>query len=442
MPERCGVESSPAIGVDIAKPCATPMKVAHLLRKYNPDEWGGTETAVKRLVEGLRGHATEPVVFCPRLARRAAGDPLAAAGIAVKRFRSVLPVWRIPERQRLEMIAVGGNLLSFDLPAQLLREKALALIHTHTLNRLGGTALTVARLRRIPLVVTIHGGLFDLPEEVSAQLVRPLQGGVEWGRVFGFLLRSKKVVEAADAVLTCNAREAALIAERYPRQRVIVQSHSVNAQLYEQPAGDEVDRHFPTLRGSPFLLVLGRLDPVKNQGWLLEQAPALLRRHPGLRFVLAGACTNEAYGETLRASIRTLGLEDRVLLTGGLPPEDPRLIGLLQRACAVVVPSQSETFGLVVLEAWAAGTPVISSRTSGVRELIREGENGWLFDLAEPAGFHAAVDAVMANPETTAAAVAQGREEVSAKYDSAVLAGRVNELYRELIARKQSRCTT
>ena len=418
------------------------MKVAHLLRKYNPDEWGGTETAVKRLVEGLRGHATEPVVFCPRLARATAGDPFAAAGIAVKRFRAVLPVWRIPEEQRLEMIAVGGNLLSFDLPGQLLREKALALIHTHTLNRLGGTALTVARLRGIPLVVTIHGGLFDLPKEVSAQLARPLNGGVEWGRIFGFLLRSKKVVEAADAVVTCNAREAALIAERHPRQRVIVQSHSVNAQLYQRPANEEVDAHFPALRGQPFLLVLGRLDPVKNQAWLLEQAPALLRRHPELRFVLAGSCTNAAYGDTLRATIRTLGLEDRVILTGGLPPEDPRLIGLLQRAKAVVVPSQSETFGLVVLEAWAAGAPVISSRTSGVRELIRDGENGWLFDLDAPAGFHSTVDTIMAQPKAVAAAIAQGRSEVSAKYDSAVLTGRIRDLYQELIARKQSRCTT
>ena len=125
-----------------------------------------------------------------------------------------------------------------------------------------------------------------------------------------------------------------------------------------------------------------------------------------------------------------------------MPPEDPRLIGLLQRAQAVVVPSQSETFGLVVLEAWAAGAPVISSRTSGVRELIRDGENGWLFDLDVPAGFHAAVDTVMTQPEAITAAVAQGRTEVSAKYDSAVLTGRIRDLYHELIARKQSRCTT
>ena len=354
----------------------------------------------------------------------------------------MLPVWRVPEAQRHQMIAVGGNLLSFELIGQLLREKALALIHTHTLNRLGGTALTVAKMRGIPLVVTIHGGLFDLPQEVSAQLARPLAGGFEWGRLFGFLLRSKKVVEAADAVVTCNAREAELIAERHPRQRVIVQSHSINAQLYERASGAEVERHFPALTGHPFLLVLGRLDPVKNQQWLLEQAPALLRRHPEMRFVFAGACTNEAYGETLRTTVRTLGLEDRVLLAGGLPPEDPRLIGLLQRATALVVPSQSETFGLVILEAWAAGTTVISSRTSGALGLVRDGENGWLFDLAAPDAFHAAVDEIVAQPERAAAAAGRGREAVRANYDSAVLTGRMKELYCELIARKQSRCTT
>ena len=418
------------------------MKVVHLLRKYNPDEWGGTETAVMRLVEGLRGHATESVVYCPRLAGSTGGDPFAKAGIPVKRFRSTLPVWRLPAAQRHQMIAVGGNLLSFELIGQLLREKALALIHTHTLNRLGGTALTVAKVRRIPLVVTIHGGLFDLPQEVSAQLARPLAGGFEWGRLFGFLLRSKKVVAHADAVVTCNEREAELIAERHPRQRVIVQSHSINAQLYERESGAEVDWHFPALRSHPFLLVLGRLDPVKNQQWLLEQAPALLRRHPEMRLVFAGACTNEAYGEVLRTTIRTLGLESRVLLTGGLPPEDPRLIGLLQRATALVVPSQSETFGLVILEAWGAGTPVISSRTSGALGLVRDGENGWLFDLAEPGAFHAAVDEIVSQPERTAAAGAMGRAEVRANYDSAVLTGRMKELYCELIARKQSRCTT
>ena len=268
------------------------MKVAHLLRKYNPDEWGGTETAVKRLVEGLRAHETEPVVFCPRLAQQPKGDPFAASGIPVKRFRAVVPVWRISEEQRQEMISVGGNLLSFQLPGQLLREKALSLIHTHTLNRLGGTALTVARLRRIPLVVTIHGGLYDLPKEVTAKLAQPMNGGIEWGRVFGLLLRSKKVVECADAVLTCNTREAALISERHPGQRVIVQSHSVDARLYQRPVPFDPGAHFPSLRGAPFLLVLGRLDPVKNQEWMLEQMPALLQRHPELRIVLAGSCTN------------------------------------------------------------------------------------------------------------------------------------------------------
>ena len=73
---------------------------------------------------------------------------------------------------------------------------------------------------------------------------------------------------------------------------------------------------------------------------------------------------------------------------------------------------------------------------------MREGENGWLFDLPEPAAFHAAVDEIIAQPERAAASAALGRAEVRRNYDSAVLTGRMKELYCELIARKQSRCTT
>ncbi|MDB6136222.1 MAG: glycosyltransferase family 1 protein [Verrucomicrobiales bacterium] len=411
------------------------IKVAHLLRKYNPDEWGGTEAAVKRLVEGLRRHGTESVVFGPQLSHVPATDPFAASGFKVRTFRAILPIWRISEAQRQELIAIGGNIFSFDLIGQLMREKGLSLINTHATNRLGGTALTIARLRKIPVVVTIHGGLFDLPASVREQLAKPARGGIDWGKGLGLFLRSKKVIAQADAIVTCNVREAELISQRFPRQRVVVQPHGVSARRYQAPEGETVDREYPQLKGHPYLLVLGRLDPVKNQGWLLGQAPELLRRYPDLRFVLAGSCTNEGYGTGMQATIAGLGLEDRVIQTGGLPPEDPRLIGLLQRAKGVVVPSLSETFGLVILEAWAAGTPVISSKTSGALGLVKPGENGWLFDLEDPAAFHTAVDEIMTKPDAAAAIAAQGMKEVAATYDSDVLASKVNELYAELIER-------
>src|SRR6185436_13266263 len=101
------------------------MRVAHLLRKYNPAEWGGTETVIHQLFGGLRSQGVESVVYCPRLDGAAGGtgvlpvngngsspphrqdaratsirDPLAEAGCLVNRFNACLPVWGISEEKR------------------------------------------------------------------------------------------------------------------------------------------------------------------------------------------------------------------------------------------------------------------------------------------------------------------------------------------------------
>ena len=154
--------------------------------------------------------------------------------------------------------------------------------------------------------------------------------------------------------------------------------------------------------------------------------------------MLAGACTNEAYGQSLECQVRDLGISQRVLITGGLPPGDPRLIGLIQESRVVLLPSISETFGLVLLEAWAAGTMVISSRTSGASALIRDGENGWLFDLSDPRAFHHAVNQTLLNPDLRACLAESGRELVNREYDIMSVAGRVKQLYNELIEAKHA----
>jgi glycosyltransferase involved in cell wall biosynthesis len=110
----------------------------------------------------------------------------------------------------------------------------------------------------------------------------------------------------------------------------------------------------------------------------------------------------------------------------------------LQEAQAVVLPSVSETFGIVILEAWAAGTPVIASRTTGAAALVEDGVNGMLFDLERPASFHAAVDRLLTQPELRRPWGAAGRAKVVAEYDTAVLAGRMQRIYEELREEKNA----
>jgi len=355
------------------------MKVAHLLRKYNPLEWGGTETAIYQLLDGLRGHGVESVVFCPKINEEPGHDPLAASGHTVKRFRAFLPVWGIGEAQRRQLIAVGGNLMSLSALWLLGREPKLSVIHAHTLGRLGGIARTVACRRKVPLVVTIHGGLLDLPAKTKEELAAPLKEGWEWGRFFGLLVGSHKVLADADAIIALNLKEGQLLQQKFPRKRVLVMPHGIPMSAYEVDHRASAYAAFPAMQHRTVLLVLGRIDPVKNQGWLIEQVPAIRNAHPSVLVVFVGAATDREYSEGLRRRTSDLGVGDQVLLTGGLPPRDPKLIGLLQTATVLIVPSVSETFGLVLLEAWSAGAPVIASRTSGALQLVKEGENGCLY---------------------------------------------------------------
>jgi starch synthase len=413
------------------------MQVVHLLRKYNPAEWGGTETAIRNLFDGLRRHQVASVLYCPRTDHGNGADPIAGDGYAVKRFNAYVPVWGISSQRKAAMIAVGGNLFSFGLIGSLWRERGASVMHSHTLGRLGGIALTVAQRRRLPFVVTIHGGAMDLPARMSEAMNTP-RPGWEWGKLFGVLLKARELFRQADAIITCNEKEAALLRQTLPAKRIIVQSHSVQTDLYQRDHREAARAGFPQIQNRQVLLSLGRIDPVKNQGWLVEQAPEIFRRHSQAMIVMAGACTDKAYGESVKQNIRQLGLEDRVLLVGGLAPADPRLIGLLQTASAVILPSLSETFGLVILEAWGAGVPVICSRTSGASALVQHGQNGWLFDLDGPAEFQQWVDQALGKPELARQLASAGRRLIDEQHDSHVLAGRMKNLYSELIEEKHA----
>jgi alpha-maltose-1-phosphate synthase len=415
------------------------MRTAHLLRKYNPAEWGGTETAIHRLFEGLQKQKVASIVYCPKSQDvDSLKDPLREAGCQIERFNAFVPIWGISKQEKRQHISVGGNLMSLDLIPSLWRQKDISLVHTHALGRIGAIGMTFAKARKIPLVVTIHGGVLDLPEKIKNSFHHPVRKGVEWGRVFGLLLRTHKLLDDADAIVTCNPREAELWQQKFPAKHIMVQPHGVPMELYRKDQRAAAQTAFPYSSNRRVLLSVGRIDSIKNQAWLIEQVPTIFQKHPDAILVLAGACTEEKYGKMIEKRIHELGLENRVFLTGGLPPGDPRLIGLLQQAEVLILPSLSETFGLVLLEAWAAGTSVISSRTSGASALIKNGENGWLFDLENPQSFQLAVNQTLSNPARNKQLAERGGQLVSAEYNTDVLAGRMKKLYQQLIEEKNA----
>ncbi len=417
------------------------MRVAHLLRKYDPRAWGGTETAVRELLSGLAQNDVDSIVFAPTLSGEVdpALDMLARDGVDVRRFGAFVPIAFASEEQKAQLVSVGGNIMSLTAPLMLASEPRLDVMHTHVLNRLGGIARLVARRRKIPLVATIHGGYLDLPTQAREQLAAPTKGGVEYGKLFGLLLKARRVLADADAIITVNPREAELLREKLPHARIERIPHGVPAARYAPDRRGAADVFMPELRGRTVLLLVGRIDSVKNQAYLVERMPEILRRHPDATLVLVGPSTDAAHDRLVRDRVRALGLADRVLLPGGLSPDDPKLIGLLQRADVFVLPSISETFGLVLLEALAAGTAVIASATSGAKQVVRHGENGYLFELDDDASFFDAIDRTLGDRDRTREMVAVGQRELREKFDTVAVAKRVRALYEDLVTDKTRR---
>jgi glycosyltransferase involved in cell wall biosynthesis len=171
--------------------------------------------------------------------------------------------------------------------------------------------------------------------------------------------------------------------------------------------------------GVPLALALGRLHP--NKG--LETLLTALEMVPDLHLWLAG---EGALRAALEGQARSLGLAARVRFLGWRDDT----AALLAAADLLVSSSRREPLGNVVIEAWAAGVPVVATASEGPRALIRDEENGLLVPVDDPPGLAAALRRVIADPGLAALLGAGGRAAYAAEFSEERVVG----LYREFLA--------
>jgi glycosyltransferase involved in cell wall biosynthesis len=170
-------------------------------------------------------------------------------------------------------------------------------------------------------------------------------------------------------------------------------------------------REAHSLGDRPYLLSVGRMDPVKRQDLLLKAFARVHRRFPEHRLVLVGGGSfstslsetldrpskNEIWSSRIRALIRSERLADSVVITGGIPHEE--LGAAFDGAVGLVHPAPWEGFGLVGVEAWIHGLPVVVSRGAGVAELVTDGVNGFTVAPGSVSGLASGMAGLLANPE-------------------------------------------
>jgi glycogen(starch) synthase len=185
--------------------------------------------------------------------------------------------------------------------------------------------------------------------------------------------------------------------------------------------------------GAPLIAYTGRLEYEKGVHTLLRALPRLRRRFPGLRLVVAGTGTHE---EELRRLAKTLRLGRSVTFTGFLDHDD--LAVLAAAADAAVVPSIYEPFGMVALEAAAAGTPLVVADTGGLREIVEHGITGVRFEPGDVAALAEAVTAVLSDEVLAHRLVRDARAVLTKNYTWPSVAARTADVYAKAIREERA----
>lgn len=184
----------------------------------------------------------------------------------------------------------------------------------------------------------------------------------------------------------------------------------------------------PRFGGNPYLLFVGRMDdPRKNLGLLLEGFAIIRRRAPGVLLVLVGATEVPA---RLERKTRELGIQTAVRPVGAVPLAE--LVQLYRGAEAVVLSSRQEGFGLVLCEAMACGTPVVSTRCGGPEEIIQHGETGFLVPSDDAGALAEAIQILLEDKGLRAQMGRRAREEASTRFSTETIGLQILAAYQEL----------
>jgi glycosyltransferase involved in cell wall biosynthesis len=296
--------------------------------------------------------------------------------------------------------------------AQAARRHRFDVIHCHDVYPTGYVASLTRSMLKIPLVITSHGG--DV-RAGNTRLVKP-----------GMRQRFLSAVQAADALISIG---------RFTTDGFL-QLGAEPAKIHEIPNGVDLLPFAapaarpagldPTIESGRYLLFMGRLSPRKGVDLLLD-ALVQLPATASVELVIAGSGDERT---TIERSIGELGLITRVRLVGRI--EGERKTWLLQNTAALVVPSRGwEAFPLVVLEAYAAGRPVIGSRIPGLEDVIIQDETGLLFQPESTRDLAAALHQLREDPAWAERAGNNARQR-AASFGWDRIAGRHLELYRQL----------
>ena len=353
--------------------------------------FGGAEQALLNLLAGLDRGRWRPIVFHhdePGLAPLLEG----ARTLDVKQTA-------VPRLDKTGYAAAAGALFCE------LRAERPTVFHAHLTWQLGcKQALVVAAAARVPVRVATVQLFVDLPRSLSLYV---------WRRI---------VTAGVDRYIAVSRELARRLQDSgVPGNKIQVVHNGIPVEQYRRPAKQELRMRLAGNECRKIVFTPARLHAQKGQRFLLQAATLV----PDAVFVLAGDGPDR---EELEIQARSLGLGDRVRFLGYR-----RDIADLLATCDVfVLPSLYEGLPLSILEAMAAGRPVISSAIGGSNEVVRNGDTGLLVPPGNPAELARAINLVLGNPDLGQRLARAARAHVKKDFSVARMAECNMHIYDEL----------
>ena len=388
------------------------MKIAHVLRRISFNDWGGTEQVVWNIAKAQAKAGHDVRLFATSAL---AGEGLETVdGLEVRRFKPIYPWWPMSSRLVAELDLKGGNPFVPGL-GRAIREWRPDVVHCHAMARIAELCIRTAAKTGAKSVVSLHGGGANVPAAEAKSLKAPTRGLFPWGKLVDCAMGwIRRVPEDFGGIVCVGADEY----ERYKARHdhVMFLPDGVDTSLFSRCA--------PRASGERIVCV-ARIDRQKNQMMLVEA----LARHPSATVRLVGPVTQPDYKEELLRRARELGVDGRLSFAGALRPGSDELVNEYANADMFVLPSRHEPFGIVVLEAWAAGLPVVASDIGGLGRLCAEHPDA---AVVFAPGDDSALDAALAAASAKAEAMSRAGREAASRYEWSRLSAMLVDFYAQI----------
>ena len=370
---------------------------------------GGMNVYVRELVSALAQAGVDCTVFT-----RTWRDGLASE-VAVEPGFRVVHIDSGPFNLAKEALPDVVDVFADGVAARLDKEPADLIHANYWLSGIAGHRLK--HELDIPLVSTFH----------TLARVKAISGDPEPER------RERaeaEVIGCSDAICVSGTEEESQVRRLYgdPTGRLEIVAPGVEHAFFSPGDRKGARRALGLDPDRRVLLFVGRIQPLKG---LDVAVRALAHIDKAMLLVVGGASGVEGDGEVgrIRALIQELGVGDRVRFVA---PQPHHLLSSYYRAADVcLVPSRSESFGLVALEAAACGTPVVAAAVGGLRTIVDHGCTGFLVEGRDPAVFAAYVRELLAN-DALAWEMGVNASERARGYTWSLAAARLRRLYADL----------